>query len=199
MATYFEKILTDGAAAGKVPAKTQDARNWYRDSAKNVGRIRNEKTMHRAEPDRLTTLPLVGRMYMFFYDPKYKEELPYYDRYPLIFPFRRVQGGFFGLNLHYLPLQYRARLMDELYRFSNNKRYDESTRLRMSYQLLKSASQTKYYVPCVKQYLNAHLRSQFYYVKPEEWDIALFLPLERFVKKTKTQVWSESKKIIRSA
>jgi hypothetical protein len=31
------------------------------------------------------------------------------------------------------------------------------------------------------------------YVYPSEWDIALFLPTERFEKQRKTQVWANSK------
>lgn len=196
MASLFDDILVQGVRAGKIPARTQDARNWFRETAGKIKRIRNEGRMHRSEPERLTKVPLVGGMYLFYYDPKYKEELPYYDRYPLIFPYKKVPGGFYGLNLHYLPLQFRARLMDGLYDFANNSRYDESTKLRMNYQLLNATSKTRFFSPCVKHYLNDHVTSQFMYVYPSEWDIALFLPLERFQKKTKSQVWADTKRII---
>jgi hypothetical protein len=35
------------------------------------------------------------------------------------------------------------------------------------------------------------------YVYPSEWDIALFLPTERFEKATTSQVWADSKKKVR--
>jgi hypothetical protein len=134
---------------------------------------------------------------MYYYDPKHKETLAYYDRFPLVFPFRKVQGGFYGLNLHYLPPQLRARLMDGLYDYANNTRYDESTKIKMNYSLLQNVSKLKFFEPCVKMYLDEHVRSRFMYIYPSEWDVALFLPTERFAKKSKTQVWAESKKMFR--
>ena len=134
---------------------------------------------------------------MFYYDAKHKDTLPYFDRFPMIFPFKKVDGGFLGINLHYLPLLYRAKLMDSLYELTSNDRYDETTKLRLSYKLLESASKYKYFKPTVKHYLTDHVRSRFLYVYPSEWDIALFLPLERFQGATKQVVWSESRKAIK--
>lgn len=195
MATVFDTIITQGVRAGQIPARTQDAREWFRETAGKMRNL-NERSLMRGDQSRLTTTPIIGSMYMFYYDPKYKEELAYYDRFPLIFPFRKVPGGFYGLNLHYLPLPLRARLMDGLYDYANNTRYDESTKIKMNYQLLTNVSKMRFFAPCVKHYLNEHVRSKFMYVYPSEWDIALFLPTERFAKKSKTQVWAESKRML---
>lgn len=193
--TPFDTIITKGVRAGQIPARTQDARDWYRETARKMRTV-NERSLMKGDQDRLTGRPIVGSMYMFSYDPKWKEELPYYDTFPLVFPFRKVPGGFYGLNLHYLPLQLRARLMDALYGYANNTRYDESTKIKLNYELLTSVSNLKFFSPCVKHYLDDHVRSRFVYVYPSEWDIALFMPTERFAKKTKTQVWNESKKML---
>lgn len=195
MSTVFDTIITQGVRSGQIPARTQDARDWFRETAQKISRI-NERELMRGDASRLTSKTIIGSMYMYYYDPKYKEELPYYDRFPLVFPFRRVPGGFYGLNLHYLPLPLRARLMDGLYDYANNTRYDESTKVKMNFSLLQSVSKLKFFAPCVKHYLDEHVRSRFMYVYPSEWDVALFLPTERFAKKTKTQVWSESKKML---
>ena len=192
----FDSIITQGVRSGQIPARTQDARNWFRETAQKITRL-NERQLLQQEPERLSTSPLVGQMYMFYYDPKWKEELPYYDMFPLIFPFKKIKGGFLGLNLHYLPPQFRARLMDALYNYANNTRYDESTKLRLNYELLSKTAKLKYFEPCLKHYLTDHIRSKFMYVYPSEWDVALFLPTERFVKATKNQVWTDSKKQIR--
>lgn len=196
MATVFDSIITQGVRAGQIPARTQDARDWFRETAQKIARI-NERELMRGDQSRLTTKPIIGQMYMYYYDPKHKETLAYYDRFPLVFPFRKVQGGFYGLNLHYLPPQLRARLMDGLYDYANNTRYDESTKIKMNYSLLQSVSKLKFFEPCVKMYLDEHVRSRFMYIYPSEWDVALFLPTERFAKKSKTQVWAESKKMFR--
>lgn len=210
MAQIFDKILIDGIRSGKLPARTQDARDWYRQTAKDYNsRVRggsgdragrkeyariNERKLVQEDQSRLTVNIEPGSMYMYMYDPKYKDTLPFYDRFPLIFPFRVQSDRFWGINLHYLPLQLRAKLMDGLYDLANNKRYDSTTQLNLTYQALNAAAKLKYFKPCVKQYLFSHMQSQFAYIYPAEWDIALFLPLERFEKKTKTQVWAEVKK-----
>jgi hypothetical protein len=46
----------------------------------------------------------------------------------------------------------------------------------------------------LKQYLNGHLRSKFYVVDPEEWEMVLTLPTERFEKKDKKFVWEQSRR-----
>jgi hypothetical protein len=135
-------------------------------------------------------------MYMFYYDAKHKETLPYFDRFPMIFPYKKVKGGFMGINMHYLPHVLRAKLMDSLYDIASNDKYDETTKLRISYNVLNSAAKYKWFKPCIKHYLTSQVRSRFIYVYPAEWDIALFLPLERFDGATKSQVWKDSKKLI---
>lgn len=196
MATLFDTILTQGVRAGQIPARTNDARTWYRDIAQSYRRVNETTQLMRGDAERFTTRMIPGNMYMYYYDPKYKETLPYYDRFPLVFPFKKVKGGFLGINMHYLPLQYRAKLMDSLYDTVTNQRYDETTRLRISYQILDSAAKFRFFKPTIKHYLDNHLKSRFLYVYPSEWDIALFLPLERFEKANKQKVWSDSRKEI---
>ena len=194
-ATIFDQIITQGVRAGQIPARTDAARAWYRDVALGSKKI-NEKNLLGKDATRMVNKIKPGNMYMFLYDPKYKQQLPFYDRFPLIFPFHVESDRFWGINLHYLPHKIRAQLMDSLYDLTNNQRYDESTKLRITYSLLNRAARAKWIQPCVKQYLFDHLESRFMYVYPSEWDIALFLPLERFSKASKTQVWSHSKKMV---
>lgn len=195
MATVFDTIITQGVRSGKVPARTEEAREWYRNAAKQIKRV-NENTLMRSDTDRLVNKILPGAMYMFQYDPKYKDTLPYYDRVPLIFPFRIVKDGFYGINLHYLPLTLRAKLMDGLYDFVNNKRYDETTRMNLSYRLLNSSSKLRYFQPCVKHYLYNQMQTRFMYIYPSEWDIAIFLPTARFQKRTANYVHAQSRTVI---
>jgi len=196
MAKVFDEILTKGIRAGQVPAREAKAREWFRSTAKNYGSV-NERALLKSDPDRLTARPRVGDMYMFTYDAKHKAKLPYFDRFPLIFPYKKVKGGFMGINLHYLPLTYRAELMDALYDLSSNKKYDETTSLRLNYNILNSASKFDNFKPCVKHYLTPQVRSRFLYIYPSEWDIALYLPTERFQGARKTTVWADSKRKIK--
>jgi hypothetical protein len=195
MAVLFDEILSKGIRAGKIPAKEQQSRMWYRDTASKFKTV-NEKSLMRGDTDRIRSQPTIGHMYMFYYDAKHKETLPYFDRFPMIFPYKKVRGGFMGINLHYLPHILRAKLMDSLYDISSNDKYDETTKLRLSYDILSGAAKYKWFKPCIKHYLTSQVRSRFLYVYPAEWDIALFLPLERFQGATKSKVWADSKKLI---
>lgn len=198
MATYiFQKIAQEGKASGIVPG-TEEARDWYRDRASSINQINVQKEMRNR--DRLYNKIVdtdIGRMYMFFYDPKHKATLPYYDRFPLIFIMEKYKDGFLGMNLHYLPPIFRARLMDRLYAIERNDALRDSKKLKMSYGLLNSIAKYKYFTPTVKRYLYSNVRSRFLYIPYEEWDIALMLPTERFKKSKKQTVWNESKKAIR--
>ena len=147
--------------------------------------------------DQLTTRVLPGFMYMFAYDPKGKAELPYYDKFPLVLPFRKTPDGFIGLNLHYLPYQLRVILLDHLLVFKNNSKLDETTKIKYSWQLIDGASKYAAAKPCVKQYLNGHVRSQFRQINAKDWATAMLLPVERFVGASKQEVWADSKKIMR--
>ena len=197
-ADVFSNILLKGVRSGQIPARTQDARDWFRN------RARDSRSAAAYPKNILTDTPNTnkvsnvspGKMYHFFYDPKTKLTLPYYDRFPLIFMVGPADGGFYGLNLHYLPPQLRAKLMDSLYDITNNKRYDSSTKLRLSYETLKSASKFKFYKPTFKHYLSSHVRSKFIEINSTEWDIALMLPTERFEKARKSRVFADSRKMI---
>ncbi len=194
-AYIFDNILTQGVRAGQIPARTADARNWFRDKAASTNVA--PSTLIKRNRAKVVGRTAVGSMYMFQYDPKLKQKLPYYDRFPLIFMIEDYSDGFLGINMHYLPPQLRARLMDALYETVNNQRYDESTKLRVSYNLLKSVAKYKMFKPTVKRYLTQQVRSRFILIDPVEWDIALFLPTQRFSKASADKVWSDSRKMIR--
>jgi len=189
VAYVFDKIIAKGARAGQIPARTQQARDWFRNTAQS-SRANSSRLLRSG--DNLTSQIEVGNMYLFNYEPKYKQELPYYDNFPLIFPIETVSRGFIGLNMHYLPLRQRAVLMDALYGLVTDQRYNESTRLKLSYGVLKNASKYKGFKPTIKKYLNSHVQSRFLKIEPVEWDIALFLPLQKFQKASSSTVYKDS-------
>jgi hypothetical protein len=73
-----------------------------------------------------------------------------------------------------------------------NKNYDATTRVKISYSILQSASKYRYYKPTLKKYLRNHVRSQFLEINVNEWDIALFLPTESFRKADARKVHEDS-------
>lgn len=193
MATTIFQNVIQKAGSGNIQ-NSLEARNWLRQKAAEVRTVSPKATIQQGPV--LTNRVMTGNMYLFAYDPKTKEDLPYYDRFPLVFPFRKVKDGFYGINMHYLPPLLRARLMDALYDTVNNDKMDETTRLRINYRILQSAAKFRYFEPCVKHYLNNHVKTRFLLVDPKQWDVALFLPLERFAKSNKLKVYTDSKKKI---
>jgi hypothetical protein len=139
-----------------------------------------------------------GNLYMFLYDAKYKETLPYWDMFPLVFPYEKTKDGFMGLNMHYLPYQLRIQLLDRLMQFANNSRMDETTRLKYSWALIGGVTRFKAAEPCIKHYLNEHVRSSFKLIPAHDWATAMMLPVETFVGASKHAVWQDSKRLIAS-
>ena len=192
------KYIQSVVKAAKGRPKSTD---WYREKIREFG---TPKALDLIRDGKQATNPFFGRLNMFFYDPKLKKTLPYYDRFPLVFPFKRgfqrqraiESGSFLGLNLHYLDPRLRARLMDGLYTISTDKKFDEDTRIRLSYNILNKASKFRFFKPCVKRYLVNRVRSRFVKINADQWDTALFLPTERFRKKSKSAVYKLSRKMI---
>ena len=174
------------------------SRSWFDTQVREMTKQQlTPKKVLNGDVSALTTTLIPGNLYMYAYDPKTKEDLPYYDRFPLVFPFRKTAGGFYGLNMHYLPYVLRMQLLDNLLAFKSNARLDDTTRLKYSWAMIDGVSKFKAAQPCVKQYLTGHVRSQFRKVDSNDWATAMLLPVEQFVGSSKQKVWEESKRKIR--
>lgn len=202
--TIYDDIFNDAVKRGIVDKNIFGARKWFREMAQNVGNANpatlmatSAKNYHWATSRSALTGNNVGQMFLFNYDPKLKRELPYYDRYPLIFPISIESDSFLGLNMHYLSPRLRAVFMDSLYSVRNNDKYDSTTKLNLTYGILKSASKFRYFKPCIKKYLLSHTRSQFMLVPSKAWEICLFLPLGRFEKANESKVWKDSQNMVK--
>ena len=168
------------------PRSTQ----WYKDKIKEFGQPGALDLIRDGKRD---TKPFYGKLNMFFYDPKHKKKLPYYDTFPLVLPIEKYPDGFLGINMHYLPIPLRIRLLDGLVDFSNNTKFDESTRLIVDYSKLKNINLIK---PTLHRYLAGYTKSQFRRIDANEFTIATLLPVQRFKKASDTAVWKESRSMI---
>lgn len=184
--------LTRDLQRQNLAQNTNKARQWIKNKVKDLTNLR-PNTLIRDQKRQSNKFEL-GGMYFFYYNPKLKDVLPFYDIFPLVIPIEPYPDGFLGLNLHYLAPTPRAKLLDILSEFANNSKFDESTRIAASYQTLKSLSGTELYRPCIKRYLTQHIGSKFLRINANEWDIAIFLPVESFIGATKQKVFSESRK-----
>ena len=182
MATVFDKILDTTTGP-----KSYD---WYR---KKVAAMTTPGARSLISKGKATLRPKYGIMNLFGYDPKHKEKLPYYDTFPLVLPLETYSDGFLGLNLHYLPIPLRIKLLDRLVDYSNNTQFDESTRLVVDYSRLKKIRLIK---PTIHKYLAGQVQSQFRRIDADEFTIATLLPVQRFKKATAKEVWSDSRSMV---
>ena len=173
------------AAKGR-PKSTQ----WYRDKIKEFG---TPGAMDLIRDGKRDNAPFYGRLNMFFYDPKFKKTLPYYDRFPLVLPIERYSNGFLGINLHYLPIPLRIRLLDELMDYSTDTNFDSKTKINANYSKLKNVKLLK---PTLKRYLAGKVKSRFRRVDADEFTVATLLPVQRFTKANEKKVWSDSRSMM---
>lgn len=193
--SIFQDLQVEAFRKGITP-RTKESLEWFRARMKNMNNISRQGLLKDPTLQKRQRFG-AGNMYMFFYDPKHRETLPYYDAFPLTIMVGPAPGGFYGLNLHYLPPNLRAILFDNLMDITNNKRYDESTKFKLSYQMLNSVKKLKHFAPCFKHYLTSQVDSKIVLVEPPEWEIALFMPTEQFNKSNKRSVWADSRRMLR--
>ena len=168
------------------PRSTQ----WYKDKIKEFGK---PTSLDLIRGGKRNNKPFYGKLNMFVYDPKHKKKLPYYDTFPLVLPLETYSDGFLGINMHYLPIPLRIKLLDRLVDFSNNTKFDESTKLIVDYSKLKKVKLIK---PTLHRYLAGQMKSQVRRIDADEFTIAVLLPVQKFKKESDKTVWSDSRGMI---
>ncbi|MFZ9472903.1 MAG: hypothetical protein ACO26H_04325 [Sediminibacterium sp.] len=192
--SLFGRVEKEFSRSG-LDARSKESMKWFQSNLKDR-KIGQNQILTDSALIRVNQIK-PGRLYQFSYDPKTAETLPYYDRFPLILAVGPAEGGFYGLNMHYLSPFLRARLFDRLLEYTNNDKFDDTTKFRMSYNILSNVSKLNLFQPCFKHYLTSHVDSRIIMIPPASWEIAVFLPTERFKKQKKDYVWRQSKQSIR--
>ena len=164
--------------------------SWFR---KKIKEFRTPTSTELIREGKRSRTLFRGRLNMFFYSPKHKDTLPYYDRFPLVLPLEKYSGGFMGINLHYLPIPLRIKLLDKLYEFSSNDKFDETTKLTARYNRVRNIPLVK---PTLHKYLYNFVESPFRRIDADEFIVAALLPVQRFKKATDRKVWRDSRGMI---
>ena len=182
----------------ELEARSIESLRWFQQRVKTI-KVTSEAFYRQSSLNKARRY-LEGRMYTFFYDAKTKEKLPYWDRFPVVLILDMYQGGFSGLNLHYIPPRYRVRLLYELYKYI---KLDDDTRdenmkphIRIRYEMLRGMSKMKFFKPCYKRYLTQHIDGRALEITSDYWDVMAMLPLADWQKKHAREVYTESIKII---
>lgn len=190
MASLFDKLESEAFRKG-LKARSKEANDWFAANVKKLGKLGPNVL----KDDRLKKTRIkAGDMVMYTYDPKLKKTLPYYDTFPLAVIVGKAPGGFHALNLHYLPPKVRAIFLDKLNDVTNNQKFDDSTKFKITYKLLKATSKYKYFAPCYKHYLTPNVTSNVMKVNSSEWNIAIFLQTAAFRKKSQRYIWGQSRR-----
>lgn len=167
--TIFERISAQTEGEKK-------SYTWYRNAVRkqaiilqnSPGRIIRDEIQDRhgkeeqQDENELRRYTISGHMYLFEYNAKLKNKLPYYDSFPLVYVTKATRSEFWGMNLHYMSPKKRAwvvkRLMDG--------RIDAPR-------------------SCFHKYLTAHVSGYLLDLAAAEWASAILLPVENFVRNVK--------------
>ena len=162
--TVFDKILDTTTGP-----KSYD---WYR---KKVNAMTTPGAKSLINKGKATLRPKYGVMNLFGYDAKHKATLPYYDKFPLIFPIEPAKGGFIGINFHYLPFGARVAFLKQLSQYATDDNFNNNTRYMLDWV------NNPYFRKTTKRYLNSQVRTSFLNIPANEMAVAIFLPVARFV------------------
>ena len=185
------RAKTNFQLKGNAEALSAESLAWFR---KYV-----TKNLHRVDPrmalrsGKSTLKPMPGFLYVYSYDPKYKDTLPYYDTYPLILCLDVYKDGWLGINVHYMPPKIRELIFTELLGTLSNDRLDEKTKIKTNWAKLKVMANNRYIAHACKRYLTNHLVTPLCKIDPEFWEVLIFMPIARFEKASIREVWKDIK------
>jgi hypothetical protein len=168
------------ATSKKKPSvnNARESVRWYTRIIKNL----NMKEIRKEGIGDVVSGPHMGKMCCFYYDPKLKRELPYYDRFPLVIPLDPKPDGFLGLNLHYLPPAARQVLFEQLFAVRARRDLTQENQILMTYAVLKHTTKFPGWKDCIKRYLANHYRSKIIEIDPMSWKLCVALPTSQFQK-----------------
>lgn len=171
--------------------QVRNSQKWFNEQIARFakGRITPNQLLMKDGIDSMVTRVTPGKLYAFYYFAKGHETLPYYDQFPLVFPYKAVPGGFLGLNMHYLPYRERFALFKELLKL-NGGILTESTKIKYQWATVARMAKMQSAQHCIKHYLLEHVKTQYMEIGPMDMPTAMFLPVERFHGSTKEAVWN---------
>ena len=121
--------------------------------------------------------PAVGRLYMFGYDAKNKDTLPYWDKFPLIICIGVTPTHLLGLNMHYIPPKAREIFLESLLKFASTKVISNKTKLKINWSKIKAFPGAHH---MIKMYLASHVKVGFQEVAPKDWHNVIHLQTQQF-------------------
>ena len=162
---------------------------WYRDQVRAVvpKRLSESRTTSLIRSGDIQRRPMYGVLNLYGYHPKHEKILEYYDVFPLVVPIEKLKNGFVGINLHYLSVPMRYKLLTKLMPLTAENRI-------IGWQRVSRFREIK---PCVKRYLGRMVKTAFLPImEHDQMELVTLMPVQRFKKARATKVWSDSRRMI---
>lgn len=169
----FRASLTKTA---KMPRPKEKSQEWFM------------KTIKAGVKGHQVVKPQVGRIYTYAYDPKYRDTLPFYDRFPLIICLGegKSKAGnniMLGLNLHYAPPKARQQFLEALLKqYATTPTLSNKTRLKIKWSDVKGMRGSDH---MIKAYLPGHIQTKIIEIAPKDWHNIITMPFYQFMSKGK--------------
>jgi hypothetical protein len=199
----IKKLAGLARSAKKRKEAEKKAEDWFRGKVKDMANLKDKlsgkdkKTRKDfIEGGREVDKFVPGTMLTYYYDPKWKKILPYYDRFPMILLLEVYNDGWLGINLHYFPPSLRAVILGRMMSTAGAF-LTKNQKMRINYRIVKASSNLAVGKVALKRYLTSHVRSKIIQVHPREWEHAAMLPLDIFTKASAQQVWRDTVKEIK--
>jgi hypothetical protein len=168
--------------AEKKKYSAEEMQKWLFEKAAETKDPRQSRKIVMSNEGRGRSVNVIGKLYLFKYNPVGRYTLPKYDKLPLCVPIERYNNGFLGLNLHYIGVEQRAVLLEILLQTRSEAIVTDKTVMQINYQkLLTNSKVEQLAIPCVHRYLFSQVRSKFIEIYPSEYDLAVQLPVEDWV------------------
>ena len=183
------KMLPEELTSG-----TEDSLQWFRTNVRDL-KIKPQVIMRGLEAVSNTGLKQ-GGVYMFYYDAKWKDTLPYWDKYPIVVPLELYSDGFLGINIHYISPSMRVPLLQKMFEFTkDNEELEGDARMLIDYDTTQLESELRNAGPCIKRYLTSHIGARITRVPKEQWETLMMMPTAKFNVNANT-VYADSRRKI---
>ena len=162
----INKLIKKSGSKAKARRESED---WF-----NAGIKSNSIKEAHVTRDRF----LPGKIYVFEYKP-ITEDLPWFDRNPVVLAIEQVGNNDLGVNLNLLPVEFKEKLLDRLYDMMEGqiksatagKRAGDARiqkPLRITYEGMKAFLQSEGYEFAIRQYIPSRKINQAV-VSYEKW------------------------------
>lgn len=158
--------------------------SWYQ---KKIAALRTiSPTQIMKDKEEYRTKPIKGEIYVYYYLPKHKDTLPYWDMFPMVLFLGMDKDGALGMNFHYIRPAHRILLLDEIKKHGRGPK-----KTIITYDILSSFARSKYAEPTIKRYLWSQFGTPLRRIAVADIPTALLVPCEKFYKLDKNKVWKQ--------